>query len=102
MQKKTSNYSLSNKADEDISSIAYYTIEEFGFKQARIYRDGLIEMFCFLALNPTLGRIFVLNNGVSIKRYKYKSHVIFFEQTTTGSILILRVLGGKMNFQKHL
>lgn len=101
MQEKKNNYSLSNKADEDISSIAYYTIKEFGFKQARLYRDGLTKTFCYLVSKPTLGRVFVLNNGVNIKRYKYKSHVIFFQETTTG-ILILRVLGGRMNFKKHL
>ncbi len=101
MLEEKNSYNLSNKADEDILSIAYYTIEKFGFKQARIYRDGLIETFYFLASKPTFGRVFILNNGISVKRYRYKSHIIFFEQTTTG-VFILRVLGGKMSFEKHL
>ncbi|MFV0564344.1 MAG: type II toxin-antitoxin system RelE/ParE family toxin [Flavobacteriaceae bacterium] len=98
---KENNYQLSNKADKDLSDIANYTIETFGLKQAHIYKNGLIETFLFLASNPKRGRDFFLNNGFSVKRFKYKSHVIFFQKTIKG-ILILRILGGKMDFEKHL
>lgn len=92
---------LSKKAAIDIANIADYMINKFGLKQAGIYRDGLIKTFEFLVLKPELGRDFILNNGVVIQRFNYKFHIIFYRQTTVG-VLIIRILGDRMNFQKHL
>ena len=64
-------YKLTNKAEEDLLSIAYYTIDKFGANQARTYRDGLIKTLEFLVLNPHLGRVLFLENN-TIKRHHYR------------------------------
>jgi hypothetical protein len=38
-------YYLSRLADKDIVNIASYTIQRFGVRQARLYRDGLFKAF---------------------------------------------------------
>ncbi len=39
------SYYLSNFADKDLGTIAAYTIQQFGIKRSRIYRDGLFKTF---------------------------------------------------------
>lgn len=47
---------LSRRADKDIADIADYTIGQFGIKQARLYRNGLEELFQTLLEYPQQGR----------------------------------------------
>ncbi len=91
---------MTKAAELDIASIAEYTIYKFGMGQARKYRDGLIETFILLASNPKLGLTFFLGNQVGLKRFRFESHMIFYKETATG-ILIVRVLGGVMDFKRH-
>ena len=51
------DYRLSSCAQADLAGIADYTIETFGLRQARRYRDELETCFCNLAENPRLGRL---------------------------------------------
>ncbi|WP_164674820.1 type II toxin-antitoxin system RelE/ParE family toxin [Flagellimonas maritima] len=95
------SFQLTTTAESDIASIADYTIFKFGIGQARKYRDGLIDSFDQLASNPLLGRTFIMENQPGLKRFRYKSHVIFYRETNSG-ILIIRILGGMMNFERHL
>ncbi|MCD2452597.1 type II toxin-antitoxin system RelE/ParE family toxin [Methylicorpusculum oleiharenae] len=37
------NYVLSRPAEKDIGNIAVYSIQNFGIRQARLYRDGLFK-----------------------------------------------------------
>ncbi|NAS13841.1 type II toxin-antitoxin system RelE/ParE family toxin [Poritiphilus flavus] len=94
-------YRLSQAAEADIAAIADYTIHKFGLRQARKYRDGLMDAFEQLATNPSLGRIFLLQGQKELKSFRYESHVIFYTNTGPG-ILVLRVLGGMMDFKRHL
>jgi len=96
-----SNYSLSGKAKSDLDSIADYTIENFGLRQSRIYRDELIACFGSLARNPEIGKNFNSVKTKDIKSFPFKAHTIFYYIEDT-NIKILRVLGSKMNFEKHL
>ncbi|MGB6151010.1 MAG: type II toxin-antitoxin system RelE/ParE family toxin [Pricia sp.] len=96
-----SRYILSRSAQSDIVDIADYTIENFGFKQARKYRDGLISFFEDLADKPEKGRLYLHNDDSLLLRYRHKSHVVFYKRTNTG-ILIIRVLGERMDFIRHL
>lgn len=94
-------YILSKSAQSDIVSIADYTIENFGVKQARTYRDGLISCFKNLAASPGRGRLYLHKNKTLLLRYRHKSHVVFYNRTNTG-IFIIRVLGERMDFIRHL
>ncbi|MCL6267657.1 type II toxin-antitoxin system RelE/ParE family toxin [Flagellimonas myxillae] len=101
MPKRTPEFRLTKAAESDIASIAGYTIYKFGIGQARKYRNGLIETFTLLARNPTLGITFFLGDELVLKRFRFEAHVIFYKQTATG-ILVVRVLGGMMDFKRHL
>lgn len=99
--KRMREFQLSKTAESDISLIADYTIFKFGIGQARKYRNGLIDTFNRLALNPKLGRAFMMPYNLGLKRYRYEAHMVFYKETSTG-ILIVRVLGGMMDFKRHL
>lgn len=94
-------YKLSLAAERDIVKIADYTIEKFGIQQARVYRRGLVSSFEELASDPKIGRLHVSKTKKQLLRYRYKSHMIFFKETHSG-ILIVRVLGSRMDFNRHL
>ena len=97
---KTS-FVISVKAMSDIKSIAKFTIKEFGEHQSLKYAHGLKEVLGQLANNPDLGRRYVAVKNRMLLRYRYKSHVIFYYIDPKG-IFIVRVLGGMMDFPKHL
>ncbi|MFD0798478.1 type II toxin-antitoxin system RelE/ParE family toxin [Maribacter chungangensis] len=94
-------YVISVMARSDIKSIAKYTIKKFGESQSLKYAKGLKEILGELANNPDLGRRYVAIKNQMLLRYRYKSHVIFYYIDSNG-IFIVRVLGGKMDFPKHL
>lgn len=94
-------YVISVKARSDIKWIAKYTLKEFGETQSLKYAKGLKEILQELANNPDLGRRYVAVKNQMLLRYRYKSHVVFY-YIDGKSIFIVRVLGGKMDFPKHL
>ncbi|MEX0363516.1 MAG: type II toxin-antitoxin system RelE/ParE family toxin [Allomuricauda sp.] len=100
MPKRIPEFQLTKAAELDIASIAEYTIHKFGINQARKYQNGLIETCTLLASNPKLGLTFFLGSQVELKRFRFEAHMIFYKETATG-ILIVRVLGGMMNFKQH-
>ena len=96
-----SKYLISLKAKSDIKSIALCTIENFGISQSLKYADGLKKILSELANNPDLGKRYVAVKNQMLLRFRFKSHVIFYYIIQDG-IFIVRVLGGKMDFPKHL
>ncbi|WP_010179341.1 type II toxin-antitoxin system RelE/ParE family toxin [Aquimarina agarilytica] len=93
-------YKLSGKAEIDLAKMYEYGIETFGLKQAKAYLLGMHTLFQVLADNTTLGRDaseFIL----SLKRFSYKSHTIFYLVTDI-DILIVRVLNQSMDYEKNL
>ena len=95
------SYILSVKAKSDIKSIAKYTIKEFGTRQSLKYAKGLKDILGELSNNPDMGRRYVAVKNQMLLRYRYKSHVIFY-YIDAKFIFIVRVLGVKMEFPKHL
>ncbi|WP_343486760.1 type II toxin-antitoxin system RelE/ParE family toxin [Allomuricauda sp. d1] len=94
-------YVISARAKSDIKSIATYTVENFGESQALKYAQGLKTILRELANDPELGKRYVAVKNQMLLKYRYKSHVIFYHKKDTG-IFIVRVLGGRMDFPKHL
>jgi len=91
---------MSHEADIDLEDISFYTYMTWGGRQANIYLAQLKEFFQKLADNPTIGRD-ASEFVEGLKRFGYKSHMIFYITTDTG-ILIVRVLGQQMDFEQHL
>jgi len=94
-------YVISAKARADLKAIAKYTIEKFGEGQSLKYAQGFKTILADLADNPELGRRYVAVKDKMLLRYRYKAHVIFY-YVENGKIFIVRVLGGRMDFPKHL
>jgi toxin ParE1/3/4 len=94
-------YVISALARADIKAIARFTIEKFGRQQSLKYAKGLQELLEELAANPGLGKSYVAVKNRMLLRYRYKAHVIFYHKMESG-IFIVRVLGGQMDFPKHL
>lgn len=94
------NYRLSKLADKDIGSIAAYTIQRFGIKQARLYRDGLFKAFEMISAFPLIGsdQSQIKKN---IRRHVYEFHSIYY-RVDNNEVFNLRVLGPGEDPLRHL
>jgi toxin ParE1/3/4 len=93
--------SISKSAELDIINFADWTIENFGIKQIRKYRDGLISCFEEMTNRPEKGKLYLFKDEPLLLRSRYKSHLVFYNRTNI-EILIIRVLGERMYFISHL
>lgn len=93
-------YKLSRKAEIDIAKMYEYGIETFGLKQAKAYVSEMHTLFQVLAENTNLGR-YASEFILSLKRFSYKSHTIFYLVTDI-DILIVRVLNQSMDYETNL
>lgn len=92
-------YRLSRRATADVDKIADYSIDRFGIKQARRYRDGLETCFQTLAQNPELGRS-AEQLAPSLRRFEHQSHIVFYIPEDFG-VLIVRILHENMDVPRH-
>jgi toxin ParE1/3/4 len=70
-------YKLSKKAEHDLAEIARYSLDTFGLKAAREYRNSLNSAFERLANNPDLGHPFV-HKSRHTRRLMHESHAIYY------------------------
>ena len=98
---RENKYVVSAKARADFKAIAKYTIEKLGEIQSLSYAQGIKTVLADLGDNPELGRRYVAVKDKMLLRYRYKAHVIFYF-VENEKIFIVRVLGGRMDFPKHL
>lgn len=94
------NYQLSESARGDVDRLYEYGILNFGLRKADSYYDGLREQFEFLAESPRIGKDSE-ELAPNLQRFHCQRRIIFYTLTDLG-ILIVRVLGEEMDFQKHL
>ena len=87
-------------ADKDIGNITSYTIQRFGIRQARLYRDGLFKAFEMISDFPFIGsdQSQIKKN---IRRQVYESHSIYY-RVDVNEVFILRILGPGEDPLKHL
>lgn len=94
------DYELSGKADQDLTEIYIYSYNNFGESKADSYFLGLEQSLIKLADKPNLGRkIDYIKQGYF--RYEYVSHSIIYKQKEAG-ILVMRILHGCMDMERHL
>ncbi len=93
-------YKLSIKSEFDIANMFEYGIETFGIIQAQKYFYGIHDVLQSLSENINLERD-ASEFLPSLKRFTYKSHTIFYLDTTIG-ILVIRVLSQSMDYNKNL
>lgn len=95
------NYNLSARAQFDLVGIYKYGIKFFGPNQATKYLLDLESFLEELAERTELAKD-ASTISDSLKYYRFKAHVIFYQFESTNEILIVRVLGKRMNFIEHL
>jgi toxin ParE1/3/4 len=94
------NYRLSRRAEKDLENIAVYTIQNFGNRQARFYRDELFKTFEMISEFPMIGsdQSHIKKN---VRRQVYESHSIYY-RVDTNAIFILRILGPGEDSLRHI
>lgn len=93
-------YRLTKRAEKDLTKIAIYTLQNFGLRQAQLYRDGLFKTFDTIAEFPLIGS----DQGhikLMVRRFVYESHSIYYRLSDNG-IVILRLLGPGEDPIRHL
>jgi toxin ParE1/3/4 len=84
------SYRLTARAESEILDIFIYGIEQFGLRQARLYKDDMEDCFQLLVDNPRMGRP-ATSIGEGVRRHELGSHIVLYEIDGSG-ILILAVI----------
>ena len=85
------------RAEDDLDSIADYSLDRWGQVQAERYVNGLQALCEHLDEDPVLNRPY---RGRYLRR-AHESHVVFFRREDDGGILIVRVLHASMQPELH-
>jgi toxin ParE1/3/4 len=94
-------YTLTNKAVEDLSGIWNYTADEWSEEQADKYYFMLLNICQKIANNPDLGKNY---DGITTDLFGLKTnrHIIFYRKTKSVPIEITRILHGRMDLKNRL
>lgn len=94
------DYQFTQTAEEDLSHIVDFTLEQWGLQKADQYINKLEEMGQTFADNPDIGlnRDHLLNGLLC---FPYESHVLYYFKQTHG-ITIIRVLHKNMKPERHI
>lgn len=95
------SYNLSGAATNDIVAIYKFGIKHFGLTQSKQYLQSLELFLEELSQRSELARdasMFAQN----LCYYRYKSHVIFYHFKEDNTIIVIRILGKRMDFIQHL
>ena len=94
------HYKFTEQAERDLESIADFTLENWGTRQAEIYLNGLEALAQKLADSPDLGT----NRDALIQgllSFPYVSHTLYYLKQPHGTTVV-RVLHKRMNPQQHI
>lgn len=93
-------YTLSNKAEEDISGIYDYSVINHGETQAEAYLVALHESLLILAENPDSGSS-AMDVRKNYLQFPVHRHMVFYKKADDG-IFVVRVLHQQMKYTMHL
>lgn len=94
-------YRTTKKADADIIDIYLYGARVFGAVQAERYHAGLVRVFEEIAAQPLLMRE-RMEFRPPVRLYPHQTHVIAYLAEDSGDVLIVRVLHGRQDWERHL
>lgn len=95
------SFTITNMAKADLKEIGHYTQEHWGRDQRDQYLAMLDYSFHQLAANPLIGKdCSDIRSGY--RKLNAGSHVIFYRQTVTETIVIVRVLHRRMDMETQL
>ncbi len=93
-------FRLTKSAQADVEGIGEFTKERWDDRQAVRYLTALDACFSRLADLPVLGRPY--RPLPPYEWFRYVSHVVYFRRRDDGDIVVVRILGKKMNPALHL
>jgi toxin ParE1/3/4 len=88
------------RARNDIDLIFIYGIENFGERQAKEYKDELLDLLNLILLQPKMG-IAMQGYKSPIRTVLFHNHIVFY-RLGRGTIKIMRILHGKQNWPDHI
>jgi len=83
-----------------LEAIAAFSIDRFGIRQARRYRDELTACLSNLVVNPSLGRR-AEQLAKGLRRYEHGSHIVFYPREAD-DVFIVRILHYRMDAGRHM
>ncbi|GJL65362.1 MAG: hypothetical protein NPIRA05_03330 [Nitrospirales bacterium] len=96
-----SDYELTTFAENDLISIARYTVDTWGLKQAKRYEASLVKGFRQIAKGSVLPRVF-LSRRPDLLFTRCEHHYIFYKPRKSAPPLILAVFHERMNLMQRL
>lgn len=94
-------YRLTRKAKIDLIEIWDYTVKTWSRNQAESYYSQLIESFTFITNEPEAGKDFSeVKNG--LRGLRVGKHIVFYQVENESTILIIRILHGRMDLESRL
>ncbi|MGP9811629.1 type II toxin-antitoxin system RelE/ParE family toxin [Rhodopseudomonas sp. NSM] len=100
---------LGAPAEVDFANIVKWTTETFGTKQARVYRDTLIQAIGELAEGPHLAGSKARDDIMSglrtlhvARRGRHGRHFLMYRTAPDGMIDIVRILHDRMDLERHI
>ena len=95
------NYTLSNKAVQDLSSIWEYTADTWSERQADKYYFMLLDSCQDLADGKVTGKNYSEIDS-EIFGFRAGQHILFYRKLTTTKIEIARILHGRMDLKNRI
>lgn len=92
------NFSLTEKAKNDLKDIARFTQKRWGREQRNKYLTLLDRSYHQLAENPSIGRD-CSEIKAGYKKFPTGSHVIYYRSKSTSLIEVVRVLHESMDVE---
>jgi toxin ParE1/3/4 len=89
-------FGLTPKAEEDLIDIQIEGINRFGIRQARQYRDELLDCFNLLASHAKMARL-RSEFHPPLRAHVHRSHVVTYVEIE-GGILILRIFHARQDW----
>ena len=89
-------FKLTVLAKSDLKDIALFTQRKWGREQRNVYLKQFDDSFWMLSENPDIGKSCdEIRDGY--RKFPQSSHVIFYKQTGSQEILIMRILHKSMD-----
>lgn len=100
---------LGATAEVDFANILKWTTENFGARQARVYRDLLVQAIGELANGPEIAGSKArdeIAQGLRTlhvaRRGRRASHFLMYRVVPESTIEIVRILHDRMDFRRHI
>ncbi|PRA45273.1 plasmid stabilization protein ParE [Ochrobactrum sp. MYb68] len=93
------DYQLTPLAEADLKDIWVYILHEWSLEQANSYINDVIDAFEGLRDGSKRGRLIDIRPGYL--KYAVGSHVFYFREHEN-TLLVVRVLHGRMDVGRHM